>query len=76
LALRQSFQSILGSFKLPSKRDFSMYLWNINKLKSDLLAGKVTERETFLINAILFILLEFFMFLYWLGILEVFPTVQ
>ncbi len=53
-----------------------MYLWNINKLKSDLLAGKVTERETFLINAILFILLEFFMFLYWLGILEVFPTVQ
>lgn len=76
MALRQSFQSILGSFKLPSKRDFSMYLWNINKLKSDLLAGKVTERETFLINAILFILLEFFMFLYWLGILEVFPTVQ
>ena len=24
-----------------------MYLWNINKLKSDLLAGKVTEREIF-----------------------------
>ena len=75
MALRQSFQSILGSFKLPSKRDFSMYLWNINKLKSDLLAGKVTERETLFIHAILFILLELFMFLYWLGILEVFPTV-